>query len=155
MKGKSLWLFGTPQTIQSMVPGQNTGVGSLSLLQGIFPTQGWSPGLPHCRRILHQLSPQGSPGCSSSTVFSVQDTCPVRAFQPVTQNINTACTQGRRFSKTSSFYCFIKDTPEWSWQFCFTADVWRHNLFNKRSWENWMSTCRRMTLDPYLKLHKN
>ena len=37
-------------------PGQNTGVGSLSLLQGIFPTQGSNPGLPHCRRILYQLS---------------------------------------------------------------------------------------------------
>ena len=36
--------------------GQNTGVGSLSLLQGIFPTQGLNPGLPHCRRILYQLS---------------------------------------------------------------------------------------------------
>ena len=42
-------------------PGQNTGVGSLSLLQGIFPTQGWNPGLPHCRQILYQLSYQGSP----------------------------------------------------------------------------------------------
>ena len=41
-------------------PGQNTGVGSLSLLQGIFPTQGANPGLPHCRRILYQLSHQGS-----------------------------------------------------------------------------------------------
>ena len=41
-------------------PGQNTGVGSLSLLQEMFPTQGWNPGLPHCRRILHQLSHQGS-----------------------------------------------------------------------------------------------
>ena len=30
-------------------PGQNTGVGSLSLLQGIFPTQGPNPGLLHCR----------------------------------------------------------------------------------------------------------
>ena len=37
-------------------PGQNTGVGSLSLLQGIFPTQGSNPGLPNCRRILYQLS---------------------------------------------------------------------------------------------------
>ena len=37
-------------------PGQNTGVGSLSLLQGIFPTQGSNPGLLHCRRILYQLS---------------------------------------------------------------------------------------------------
>ena len=37
-------------------PGQNTGVGSLSLLQGIFPTQESNPGLPDCRRILYQLS---------------------------------------------------------------------------------------------------
>ena len=42
-------------------PDQNTGVGSLSLLQGIFPTQGSNPGLPHCRRILYQLSHKGSP----------------------------------------------------------------------------------------------
>ena len=42
-------------------PGQNTGVGNLSLLQGIFPTQASNPGLPHCRRILYQLSYQGSP----------------------------------------------------------------------------------------------
>ena len=39
--------------------GQNTGVGSLSLLQGIFPTQGSNPGLLHCRWILYQLSYQG------------------------------------------------------------------------------------------------
>ena len=37
-------------------PGQNTGVGSLSLPQGIFPTQGLNPGLPHCKRSLYQLS---------------------------------------------------------------------------------------------------
>ena len=37
-------------------PGKNTGVGSPSLLQGIFPTQGSNPGLPHCRQILYQLS---------------------------------------------------------------------------------------------------
>ena len=42
-------------------PGQNTGVGSLSLLQGIFPTQGSNPGLPHCKWILSQLSHKGSP----------------------------------------------------------------------------------------------
>ena len=42
-------------------PGQNTGVGSLSLLQGIFPTQGLNPGLPHCRQILYQLSHRGNP----------------------------------------------------------------------------------------------
>ena len=41
-------------------PGHNTGVGSLSLLQGIFPSQGLNPGLPHCRWILYQLSHLGS-----------------------------------------------------------------------------------------------
>ena len=40
--------------------GQNTGVGNLSLLQGIFPTQGSSSGLPHCRQVLYQLSHKGS-----------------------------------------------------------------------------------------------
>ena len=42
-------------------PGQNTRVGSLSHLQGIFPTQGPKPGLLHCRWILYQLSYEGSP----------------------------------------------------------------------------------------------
>ena len=42
-------------------PGQNTGVCSLSFLQGFFPTQGMNSGLPLCRQILHQLSHQGSP----------------------------------------------------------------------------------------------
>ena len=42
-------------------PGQNTGVGSLSLLQGIFPTQGLNPGLPRYRQIIYHLSHQGSP----------------------------------------------------------------------------------------------
>ena len=41
--------------------GQNIGVDSLSLLRGIFPTQGSNPGLPHCKRIFYQLSHKGSP----------------------------------------------------------------------------------------------
>ena len=40
--------------------GKNTGVGSLSLLQGIFPTRGSNSGLPHCSQILYCLSHQGS-----------------------------------------------------------------------------------------------
>ena len=40
---------------------KNTGVGRLSLLQGIFQTQESNQGLLHCRRILYQLSYQGSP----------------------------------------------------------------------------------------------
>ena len=42
-------------------PGQNTGVGSLSLLQRNFPTQSLNPGLPYCRQILYQLNHKGSP----------------------------------------------------------------------------------------------
>ena len=62
-KWKSLgrvWLFVTPWTVWYS-PGQNTGVGSRSLLQRIFSTQGSIPGLPHCRWILYQLSHKGSP----------------------------------------------------------------------------------------------
>ena len=43
-------------------PGKNTGVGSHSLLQGIFLNQGSNPGLLHRRQILYQLSHQGSQG---------------------------------------------------------------------------------------------
>ena len=42
-------------------PGKNTGVCCHALLQGIFPTQGSNPGLPHCSWILHRLSHQGCP----------------------------------------------------------------------------------------------
>ena len=64
----SLWPRGLYSPWNS--PGQNTGVGSLSLLQGIFPTQWSNPGLPHCRWILYQLSYQGSRSCFLGTVHS-------------------------------------------------------------------------------------
>ena len=48
-------------------PGQNTGVGSLSLLQGIFPTQGSNPGLLNCGWILYELIHKGS--CTKEKVF--------------------------------------------------------------------------------------
>ena len=54
-------LFATPWTIYSPwnSPGQNTGVGSCSLLQGIFPAQESNLGLPRCSRILYHLNHQG------------------------------------------------------------------------------------------------
>ena len=60
VKWKSLshvWLF---VILFVSSPSQKTGVGSHSLLQGIFPTQGSDPDFPHCRRILYCLSHQGS-----------------------------------------------------------------------------------------------
>ena len=48
-------------TMNQNSPGQNLGVGNLSLLQGIFSTQGSNPSLPNCKWILYQLSHKGSP----------------------------------------------------------------------------------------------
>ena len=55
----SLWPYGLYSSWSS--PGQKTGVGGLSLLQGIFLTQESNRGLLHCRWILYQLTYQGSP----------------------------------------------------------------------------------------------
>ena len=66
----SLWPHGLYNPWNSS--GQNTGVGSLSLLQGIFPTQRSNPGLRHCRQILYQLSyiKQISHASPHHTIFS-------------------------------------------------------------------------------------
>ena len=63
-------------------PGQNTGVGSRFLLQGIFPTQGLNPGLLHYRRILYHLSHKGSPDSQNIQYHfvSVQSLGHVRLF---------------------------------------------------------------------------
>ena len=47
-------------SVHGYSPGQNTGVGCHSLLQGIFPNQGSNPGLSHCKQILYHLSHQGN-----------------------------------------------------------------------------------------------
>ena len=56
-------------------PGQNTGVGSLSCLQGIFTTQTSNPGLLHCRRILYQLSYEGKATLCNSSVQLLSHVC--------------------------------------------------------------------------------
>ena len=66
----------TPRTVarQASVhgsPGKDTGVGSHSLLQGIFLTQGSNPGLLYCIQIVYHLSQQGRPQLLwDLTVFS-------------------------------------------------------------------------------------
>ena len=60
-------LFATPWTVAYRLlhpwdfPGKSAGVDCYFLLQGIFPTQGSNPSLPHCRQTLYHLSHQGSP----------------------------------------------------------------------------------------------
>ena len=48
-------------TVHGDSPSKHTGMGCHTLLQGIFPTQGSDPGLPHCKWILYYPSHQGSP----------------------------------------------------------------------------------------------
>ena len=79
----SLWDF----------PGQNTGVGSLFLLQGIFPTQGLNPGIPHCRQILYQLSHKGSPRILEWVAYPFSS----RSSQPRNQT-RISCIAGRFFT---------------------------------------------------------
>ena len=63
-------------------PGQNTGAGSLSLLQGIFPTQGSNPGLLHCRRIVYQLSHKGSPRTLEWVAYPFSSGSPQAGVEP-------------------------------------------------------------------------
>ena len=65
---------------------QNTGVGSLSLFQGIFPTQGLNQGLPHCRRIFYQLSHKGSPSITGvGSLALLQGVFLTQELNPVSQ----------------------------------------------------------------------
>ena len=74
-------------------PGKlkNTGVGSLSLFQGIFLTQELNRGLLHCRQILYQLSYQGSPGSllvicyKYSSVYMLISKCPFPPSFPLVE----------------------------------------------------------------------
>ena len=70
-------------------PGQNTGVGSQSRLQGTSPTQGSNPGLPHCRTILYQLSHQGSSRILESVAYPFSS----RSFWPRNQT-GVSCIAG-------------------------------------------------------------
>ena len=62
--------------------GQDTGIGSLSLLQGIFPTQGSKPGVLHCRQILYHLSHKR--GEWKSWIKTQQSKTKIMASSPIT-----------------------------------------------------------------------
>ena len=74
-------------------PGQNTGVGSLSLLHRIFPTQGSNPGLLHCRQILYPLSHKGSPRILEWVAYPFSS----RSSQPRNQT-RVSCITGGFFT---------------------------------------------------------
>ena len=74
--------------------GHNTGMGSLSLLQGIFPTQGSNTGHPHCRWILYQLSHKRSPRILEWVAYPFFS----RSSQPRSQT-GVSCIAGGFFTK--------------------------------------------------------
>ena len=102
-------------------PGQNTGVGSCSLLQGIFPTQGLNPGLPQCRWILYQLSHQVSPiwifethdFCSVWLSYSMSDSSPDFFLSPISA-FSPHCHPP--LTNTASPVCHTRDTMD-NWLF--------------------------------------
>ena len=79
-------------------PGQNTGVGGLSLLQVIFPNQGLNPGLPHCRQILYQLSHKGSPSHIHSCDFNTS----IESLQGMKRDIMKPLSQPSQHTQQKS-----------------------------------------------------
>ena len=100
----SLW----PHSLYSLwnSPGQNTGVGSLSLLQGIFPTQGSNPGLPHCRQILYQLSHKGRPRILEWVAYPSS-----RGSSQPRNRTGVSCIAGRFFTSWAISKALISWTP--------------------------------------------
>ena len=87
-------------------PSHNTGVGSLSLLQGIFPAQGLNPGLPHCRQILYQLSHKGSPRILEWVAYPFSS----GSSWPWNQT-RVSCIAGGFFTNWA-----IREAPKWKWK---------------------------------------
>ena len=75
-------------------PGQNTGVCSLSFLQGIFPTQASKPGLPHYRWICYQVSHMRSPRILEWVAYPFS-----REYSQSRNQTWVSCIAGRFFTK--------------------------------------------------------
>ena len=88
-------------------PGQNTGMGSFYVLQGIFPMQGSNPGIPHCRWILYQLSHKESPRILKWVDYPFSS----RSSQPRNWT-RVSCTAGRFFTNWAMVYCYTFNISE-------------------------------------------
>ena len=86
-------IAGDSLSLEPQGKSKNTGVGSLSLLQQIVPTQGSNRGLPHCRQILYHLSHKGSPRILESVAYPFSS----RSSQPRIQT-RVSCVTGGFFT---------------------------------------------------------
>ena len=98
-------LFATPRVYSPWNSlGQNTGVGSLSLLWGILPTQGSNPGLLHCRRILYQLSHQGSPRILEWIAITSPGNLPIPGIEPGSPTLQADSLPAETVSYEDQYY---------------------------------------------------
>ena len=137
-------------------------MGSHSLLQGTFPTQGSNPSLPHCRQILYELSHQGSPRILEWVAYPFSR----GSSQPRNQT-GVSCIVGGFF--TSWIPREAKQTYIDKWNRIESTDInphinnqlicdkgvkksqsGRNNLFNKWRCDKWIVTGKRLKLDSRL-----
>ena len=126
-------------------PGQNTGVGSLSFLQGTFSTQGSNLGLPHRRQILYQLSHKGSRILEwAAYPFSS------RSSQPRNQT-RVSCIAGRFFTNWA-----IREAPPVLYvsanlfsPFLSLSSILQKNLFNLIILKNYLQVTDSLLRDLY------
>ena len=116
----SLWLHELCSPWNS--PGQKTGVGSLSLLQGIFPTQGLNPGLLHHRWILYQLSRKKSPRILQWVTYPFSS----RSSQPRSQT-GVSCIAGGFFTNWA-----IREAQDMSPLYAKFWSMWRLKITHLR-----------------------
>ena len=125
-------------------PGNSTGVDCHFLLQGIFPTQGSNPGLPHCRQTLYRLSHQGSPmpGNAHSKVKeeAKKTELPNNVFKCCSQSvfmIGRTINQGSHCGKQYTSPSKLK-----SYHFIQPAHFWVH------IWKNGQQDCQEIFAHP-------
>ena len=107
--------------------GQNTGVGSLSLLQEIFPTRESNPGLPHCRLILYQLSHKGSTRILERVTYPFSS----RSSRPRNQT-RVSCSAGGFFTtwalrETQGYSIDSKILLIWILRWYIVSNIWNNH----------------------------
>ena len=115
-------LFATPWTLCDSPwdsSGQNTGVGSCFLLQESFPTQGSNPGLPHCRQLSLQGSPEG---------WAVKNWCFWIVLEKTWESFGLQGEQTSQSKKTSTLNIYWKD---WCWSSNTSATWWKTLILGK------------------------
>ena len=111
-------------------PGQNSTVGSLSPLQGIFPTQGLNSGFPHYRQILHHLSHKGNPRILEWVAYPFSSrSCRPRNWTRVSR------IEGRFFTNWA-----MREAQRWVWSMSlpgFPVTLWSKEGIDPRENLTW------------------